>query len=153
MQQPLRQNQKEMCRWLWDRGLSGLNASEPGMGKSRETLELIRQGIKHGKVKRVLVVAPVLLARTVWPEEIALWTPEISWRLLWTAQPKATLKVGEETIQITSYETARILLKRGTIRPGQFDTLVLDESSKCKDRTTQITKALLKFVLDSRNTP
>ena len=44
-----------------------------GLGKSVITLTAIRELLDRGEVKKVLVVAPLRVARDTWPEEIRKW--------------------------------------------------------------------------------
>ena len=44
-----------------------------GLGKSVITLTAIRELLARGEVKKVLVVAPLRVARDTWPEEIRKW--------------------------------------------------------------------------------
>lgn len=50
-----------------------LLALEPGAGKTGITLAAVRELIDGGHIKRVLIVASVLVAQTVWPAEIDEW--------------------------------------------------------------------------------
>ena len=43
-----------------------------GLGKSVITLTAIKQLIQQGKVQRVLVVAPLRVAKQTWPEEMKM---------------------------------------------------------------------------------
>ena len=44
-----------------------------GLGKSVITLTAIRQLLFSGAVRKVLVIAPLRVARDTWPEEILKW--------------------------------------------------------------------------------
>ena len=44
-----------------------------GLGKSVITLTAIRQLLSSGAVRKVLVIAPLRVARDTWPEEILKW--------------------------------------------------------------------------------
>ena len=44
-----------------------------GLGKSVITLTAIRKLLERGEISRVLVVAPLRVARDTWPEEIRKW--------------------------------------------------------------------------------
>ena len=44
-----------------------------GMGKSVITLTAIKHLIVKGKARRVLIIAPLRVAQTTWPDEIAKW--------------------------------------------------------------------------------
>ena len=44
-----------------------------GLGKTASTLAAIRDLLDRFEVRQVLIVAPLLVAETTWPDEIALW--------------------------------------------------------------------------------
>ena len=44
-----------------------------GLGKSVITLTAIRELLEKGEVRKVLVIAPLRVARDTWPEEIQKW--------------------------------------------------------------------------------
>ena len=44
-----------------------------GLGKSVITLTAINELLKHGEIKKVLVIAPLRVARDTWPTEIHKW--------------------------------------------------------------------------------
>ena len=46
---------------------------ECGLGKSVITLTAIKNLMARGEVSRVLVVAPLRVGKTTWPEEIGKW--------------------------------------------------------------------------------
>lgn len=61
-----------------------LLALEPGAGKTGTVLTAIRDLLDERKVKKVLIVASVLVAQTVWPDEIDEWehVKDTTWTLL-----------------------------------------------------------------------
>ena len=44
-----------------------------GLGKSVITLTAIKELIEKGEARRILVIAPLRVARDTWPEEIRKW--------------------------------------------------------------------------------
>ena len=44
-----------------------------GLGKSVITLTAVRQLLSSGAIHKVLVIAPLRVARDTWPEEILKW--------------------------------------------------------------------------------
>ena len=44
-----------------------------GLGKSVITLTAIRELLDRGEVRKVLVIAPLRVARDTWPEELRKW--------------------------------------------------------------------------------
>lgn len=61
-----------------------LLALEPGAGKTGTVLTAVRDLLDEGKVRKVLIVASVLVAQTVWPDEIDEWehVKDTTWTLL-----------------------------------------------------------------------
>ena len=65
--------------------LPGLIFAFPmGSGKTGATLTALRDLLDQFVIRKVLVVAPLLVAQTVWPDEIEAWvhTRALSWTLL-----------------------------------------------------------------------
>lgn len=48
-------------------------ALEPGAGKTATVLTALKDGFDEGVIRKALIVAPLLVSQTVWPEEPAEW--------------------------------------------------------------------------------
>lgn len=48
-------------------------AVDMGLGKTASTLKALRDLLDQFVITRVLIIAPLLVAETVWPDEIAVW--------------------------------------------------------------------------------
>lgn len=59
-------------------------ALEPGAGKTGTVLKSLRDLLDQGKIRRALIVAPLLVAKTTWPDEIDEWeeTKDTTWTLI-----------------------------------------------------------------------
>lgn len=102
-----------------------LLADEPGLGKSRQTIEALDGG-------KVLVVAPkLILSSGTWDDEIAKWSdhPE-----LWTQAAYTGLNQRGARNRIMEEAKPEYL--------QQFDAVVLDEAHYVKGRGTSWTKAV-----------
>src|SRR5476651_1578420 len=55
--------------------------ADPGEGKTKVALDFIGTMLKHGKIKRVLVIAPVTALSTVWEEQIAIDCPWLEYSI------------------------------------------------------------------------
>lgn len=102
-----------------------LLADEPGLGKSRQTIEALDGG-------RVLVVAPkLILTSGTWDDEIAKWSdhPE-----LWTQAAYTGLNQRGARNRIMDEAKPEYL--------QQFDAVVLDEAHYVNGRGTSWTKAV-----------
>lgn len=102
-----------------------LLADEPGLGKSRQTIEALDGG-------RVLVIAPkLILSSGTWDDEIARWSdhPE-----LWTQAAYTGLNQRGTRNRIMDEPKPEYL--------QQWDAVVLDEAHYVKGRGTSWTKAV-----------
>ena len=106
---------------------------ETGCGKTLVAIELI----KYRKVP-TLVVAPLSILEAVWVEEIEKFAPELKVINLWN-HPDGIQK--EADIYVINYEK----FKKLKDIENKVKFLIIDESSKLKDPTTQITKAVLAY--------
>lgn len=59
-------------------------ALEPGAGKTGTVLVALRELLDEGGIRRALIVAPLLVAKTTWPDEIDEWeeTKGTTWTLI-----------------------------------------------------------------------
>lgn len=77
-------------------------AFDMGSGKTVSTLTAISDLLDQGTISKVLVVAPVLVAKTVWPDEIDDWEhlQGLSYTLLRVEDDDAdVLKAGREAVR------------------------------------------------------
>lgn len=68
----IRPYQWDMIDFTWDTPHCALLA-EPGLGKTVATLSTIRRSLHRLETRRWLIIAPKLVAETVWPDEIENW--------------------------------------------------------------------------------
>ena len=117
-----------------------------GMGKSVITLTAIKNLITKGKAKRVLVIAPLRVAQTTWPDEIKKWE-----HLKGLTLAVATGSVPERLsalraradITIINRENVEWLVARSGVK-WAFDFVVIDELSSFKSYQAKRFKYLLK---------
>lgn len=64
--------QERMARWIIDNRSCALWA-EPGLGKTVATLTALQEMKRTFDIYRPLIVAPLLVSQTVWPQEIQKW--------------------------------------------------------------------------------
>lgn len=121
---------------------------DPGLGKTLTTLlavELLRQ---RGKVTRVLVVAPLRVAQSVWQQEVEKWeaTRHLTTALI-HGNRKADALARDVDIHIINYEGLLWLTSRfGKDDPLPWDLVVFDELSKLKATGTRRHKELRKII-------
>jgi len=119
---------------------------EPGLGKTAITLSAIKELIQNRfEVSRVLVVAPPMVAKTVWKEEAEKWDDFKSLRVVKVlGSPLERAMALRETADV--YVTSITVLYsvmcwcRDNIGRWPFDMVVIDELSKFKDAGTQAFK-------------
>ncbi len=111
-----------------------LLASYMGSGKTVSVLTAIRRQLDEFAVHRVLVVAPLLVAETTWPDEIAKWrhTRVLTYEVITGSEQRRLnrLKIDAD-IHIINRENIPWLWK--TLKDDwPYDWVVWDESSRLK---------------------
>lgn len=127
----------ELIKAIWEpNGPPGvIVALEPGAGKTVSTLTAVRDLLDAGKIKRVLLVAPLLVAETVWHSEIEEWA-----HLTHTTYVHVTGDIKKRTaafesdaeIHIVNKELVPWLWEYAKAR-WKYDCLVIDEASMLKN--------------------
>ena len=119
---------------------------EMGLGKTVITLSAISELIMLGDVKKVLVVAPLRVAQSVWVQEAKKWDHTAHLhvvRVLGTANARRAALAQNADIYVINRETVAWLVEE-LGRSWPFDMVVLDELSSFKSRSSQRWKALRK---------
>lgn len=117
-----------------------------GMGKSVITLTAIKRLLAKGKARRVLVVAPLRVAQTTWPDEIQKWDhlKGLTYAVAVGNEEKRKAALAKKAdITIINRENVEWLVAKS----GQkwcYDTVVLDELSSFKSYQAKRFKYLLK---------
>lgn len=120
---------------------------EMGMGKTIITLSALLRMIDCGIAKRVLVIAPLRVAQTVWQEEAAKWAHTRRLRIVkvlgGAAQRIAALRAPAD-IHVINRENVVWLMEHYQQEAGRwvFDTVVIDELSGFKSNQAKRWKAL-----------
>ena len=119
---------------------------ECGLGKSVITLTAIKNLIARGEVNRVLVVAPLRVGKTTWPEEISKWDhlTGLTYAVAIgnVAERLSALKAKAD-ITIINRENVEWLIDKSGVA-FDYDMLVIDELSSFKSFKAKRFKALLK---------
>lgn len=121
---------------------------EMGLGKTVITLTALSDLLMTGDVDKVLVIAPLNVARTVWAEECEKWDH------LKHIRCSKVLGDHKERLMALDREADLYIINRENVawlveecidrRTWPFDTVVIDELSSFKSRATQRFKALVK---------
>lgn len=119
-----------------------------GAGKTVITLTAIANLKKSGEVNKVLIIAPVRVARTTWPAEIEKWdnTKHLTYTVIDGDAKKRTRALEQDSdIYIIGKEQV-VWLCETMGKRWPFDMVVVDELSTFKNHQAQRFKALKKQV-------
>jgi SNF2 family DNA or RNA helicase len=145
-------HQDRAATFLYGRDSAQLVA-KLGAGKGAAALTAAAELIRDGHRRHILVVAPKLVATTVWPAEIAAWPhlkhlriavlnggPEERRKLLATAHEREVTAIGIDLVQWLVNELA-------AFPDGHpvFDLLIIDETSRLKDPNGKRARALARI--------
>jgi len=119
-----------------------------GMGKSVTTLTAISDLLDSFTVNKVLVIAPLRVANSVWPVEVGLWSH--------LNHLKVNVATGSERKRIAALSSSCdiVSINRENIKwlvdyygkNWPFDCVVVDESSSFKNNSSQRFKAIKKIL-------
>src|SRR5262245_18029248 len=136
----LRSYQQRAATYLYERDAAFLVAPL-GAGKGAAALTAIAELIRDGERRHCLVIAPKLVATTVWPLEIASWphlehlkiavldgSPDRRPSLLATAAAREVTAIGVDLVSWLVGELADLADDHPL-----FDVLIIDETSRLKD--------------------
>jgi len=142
-----RSYQEVALRWLMEKPHSGL-LLDPGLGKTSVTLAAIQFLKEEHHIHHALVVAPLRVAKTVWPVEAGKWEDFKHMTICdLTEMDRETrvdmLRRGYD-VYVINPESLTRLLELDPWKYVELDMLVIDESTKFKDSQTQRFKALKK---------
>lgn len=119
---------------------------EMGLGKSVISLTAIKSLLESETVCKVLVIAPLRVARDTWPMEITKWDhlKGIGYAVAvgTEAERKAAI-LRNEPVTIINRENVDWLINKSGL-PFDFDMVVIDELSSFKSYGAKRFKALLK---------
>ena len=117
-----------------------------GLGKSVITLTAVKKLLEKGEVRRVLVVAPLRVARDTWPEEIRKWDhlKELTFSVaVGTADERRAALMKNAQVHIINRENIPWLVEQSGI-PFSWDMLVIDELSGFKSWQAKRFRSLMK---------
>jgi hypothetical protein len=123
-----------------------------GSGKGAAALTALAGLIRDGHRRHALVIAPKLVATTVWPTEVALWDHLKHLRIAVLNGPPARRRellaaaLEREVTAIGVDLVPWLVSELGGLAPDNplFDVLIIDETSRLKDPSGKRARALLK---------
>ena len=133
--------QIEASQFVYERDHSMIFA-KMGTGKTLTFLLAIQDWLETGAAKRVMIVAPLRVAKFVWKQEIEKWNLPITASILtgdMSARQRREAVAADTQVLITNYEMAPKLMAEGGHR---CTALVLDELSKVRNPTGKRQKAI-----------
>lgn len=146
----LRKYQTRAVKFIKDTPCCGLFL-DMGLGKTVSTLTALNDLIDNGKVRRVLLVAPLRPAQGVWRQEAKKWAHlrGMTFKLLTGSEPQRLLALKSNAqVHIINVENLHWLihtLKAKYKKDWPYDTLVIDESSMFKTPSAKTRFGVLRF--------
>jgi SNF2 family DNA or RNA helicase len=118
-----------------------------GAGKTAVALHAIAELKRQGELDHpVLVVAPLLIAETVWHTEATLWQDTVDLRIeriIGTPKQRRAALDRPADIYVINYDNLKWLAEEVIRRESIFSIVVADESSKIKNPDAQRSKVML----------
>jgi hypothetical protein len=122
-----------------------------GSGKTAVALHAIADLKYQGRLDEpVLVVAPLLIAETVWHMEAAAWEDTANLRverILGTPKQRLAALDRPADVYVTNYDNVRWLQAEIVKRQLRFSVLIADESSRLKNPGAVRTQTMLRLAL------
>ena len=116
---------------------------EPGLGKTLITLTHLSDLKMTGELGKVLIIAPLNVAKHTWSSEIKKWETDLSYSLvLGDAKARVAALERPADVYITNKENVPWLVAECAAWP--FDTVIIDELSAFKAPNTTRFKAIKK---------
>lgn len=113
---------------------------DPGLGKTLITLTALDALIMVGQIKKVLVIAPINVARYVWKQETEKWGFDLRVSLVvGTVRERKQALESDADICIINVENVQWLI---ALNIWSFDTVVVDELSLFRNRDTNRFRAI-----------
>lgn len=115
---------------------------DPGLGKTAVSLHAIDYMRSIDGVKKTLIVAPLRVILTSWPNEIAKWDFDFRYEII-QGPKRAQALARDADLYLMNVDNVRWLDKLGG---WDFDLAVIDESTKFKNWSAQCTKSLRRML-------
>ena len=120
-----------------------------GMGKTTSTLTAVTDLYDSLAVNKVLVIAPLRVARSVWAQEVEKWRHlehlRVS-RCLGTAKQRQAALMREADVYVINRENVVWLVELYGPDKWPFDCVIVDESSSFKNPSSKRFRALKKIL-------
>jgi hypothetical protein len=148
----LRSYQQRAATYLYERD-AAFCIAPLGAGKCAAALTALADLFHDGHRRHALVIAPKLVAATVWPREITLWSHLKHLRVAVLngspARRRALLATAlERDLTVIGIDLTQWLVEELAIFPNDhplWDVLIVDETSRLKDPSGKRARALLRL--------
>ena len=128
---------------LFNKIPAGLDASDPGTGKTRTAIEVFA-GRRFRGGGCALIVAPRSLLQAAWADDFAKFAPAMRTVIAYSHNRDKSF-MREADVYITNTDAAKWLAERPPSFWKKFDTLIIDEISTFKHHTSQRSRAMNKI--------
>jgi len=122
----------------------GLDYSDAGTGKTRVMIDLFAERRKAGG-GRALIIAPKTLLEPAWGEDFKKFAPDMELSIAYAVK-RAESFAKTADVYITNTDATRWLAKQRPSFFRPFDTLIIDEISGFKHRTSLRSRCLRKII-------
>lgn len=118
----------------------GIDASDPGTGKTRVEIDLFSIRRKNGG-KCALIIAPKSLLRSAWEDDFHKFAPHITVSVCPAGKREEGFAVDAD-VYVTNTDAVKWLAQQKPKFFAKFDTLIIDEISCFKHHTSMRSKAI-----------
>jgi len=112
--------------------------ADPGLGKTVISLTAIKLLLESEEIEKVLIVAPLIICRMVWPQEIKKWYGYLK-RYIQRLYKNNTINQNKKIFLINPESIHKIDL-------NQFDMLFIDESTTFKNPSSKRFKVIRPYL-------
>lgn len=122
-----------------------------GLGKTVVALTVAAIELYLGNTRRILVIAPLRVANTVWHTEAASWSHLSSLTFAiatGTAKQRMKALLSDADVHVINVDNVAWLVSNFPRSRWRWDFVIIDESSKFKSPSTSRFKALRKATID-----
>lgn len=110
-------------------------------GKTRMAFQIIQNALEVGKIHRALVIVPATIISS-WLEDSQQFPMKVA---AYYGDARRKADALSTPCHIMLWSTGMVVNEIELIQRCKFDMVILDESSKCKSRTTKLAQALMDY--------
>lgn len=143
----LREYQHDTVKFMHDNPRC-LCCLDMGLGKTASAITAVRDLFNSADIRQALVVAPLRVATSTWPNELRLWEQGTGLTTQHISLPKQ-LNIATD-IHITSRDSVRMIERELRNKPFPYDIIVVDESSSFRNPTAKRWKQLARLCAQAK---